>query len=249
MALSSTTFSNLGGAATDLFAGLAAGQKAKMQAEGQRISAEGTLINAQSTRITAESLRTKAQGDIAEAQNYDLAAGLATENAAFTNVSTRIQQSQALREETQTIGRQRAGVAGAGFAAGGSAYYLMRDSANQGALAQGTIGMQGAITAAGYTEQAAAATTMANAGRATAASEMDIAGKTDLIAGQQEGIAGQEMHLADETEAAAKTQEIGDFVGAAFKGAAAIASIVAAPATGGASLAATAGLDGLGAIH
>ena len=36
---------------------------------------------------------------------------------------------------------------------------------------------------------------------------------------------------------------------AAFKGIAAVASIFAAPVTGGASLAATAGLDGLSAIH
>ncbi len=225
MALSSSTFSNLGGAATDLFAGLAAGQKAKMTADGQRIQAEGTEISAASTRITAESLRTKAQGDIAEATNYDLASNLAKENEAYTDVSTRIQQSQALRQETMTIGSQRAGVAGAGFANGGSAFYLMRDSANQGALAQGTIGLQGAITAAGYREQGESFDTMAAAGRATAASEMNIAGETDAIATKQDLIAGQQMNLADETEEAGKTAAIGDFVGAAFKGAAAIATL------------------------
>jgi len=226
MALSSTTFSDLGGAASELFAGFGAQQKANLQGEGIQIQAKGTQISADSTRITAESLRTKAQGDLAEASNYDLASGLATENAAYTNISTRIQQSQALRQETQTIGSQRAGVAGAGFSSGGTALNLMRDSANQGALAQGVIGMQGAITEAGYKEQASSFDTMAAAGRATAASEIDIAGKTDLIAGQQDQLANEQMNLANETKATGTLTEIGDFVGGALKGAAAIATLL-----------------------
>jgi hypothetical protein len=152
-----------------------------------------------------------------------------------------------MRQETMTIGSQKAGVAGAGFAEGGSAYYLMKDSANQGALAQGTIGLQGAITAAGYREQGESFTTMANAGRATAASEMNIASETDVIAGKQDTIAGQQMQLADQTEQAGKTQEMGDFFGAALKGAAAVAGLAIGGPAGGAAV--TMGLDGLAAIH
>jgi hypothetical protein len=235
--ISSSTFNDIGGAVSDLFSGEAAASKAQLQAEGLDIQAEGTQISAESSEITAEGLRTKAQGDIAEAQNYTLAAGLATANAEYTNVSTRIQQSQQARQETQTLGSTRAAVAGSGFSNGGSAFYLMKEGANQGALASGTIGMQGAITAAGYTEQAQSFTTMAAVGEATAASEESIANQTDTIAGQQQNIATQQQQLATQTLQAGQQAETGDFLGAIFKGAAAVASLVAAPATGGASLA------------
>lgn len=246
MALGASTISDIGGAASDLFAGLGASAKGALQASGLQITAQGTRISAESTRLSADSLRTKAQGDLAEAGNYDLASGLATANEQYTAQSTRIQQAQLARQETQTIGGQQASVAGAGFANSGSAYDLMRDSANQGALARGVLGQQGAITEAGYDEQAKSFTTMANAGRATAASEMDIAGQTDVIAGQQDQIAGQQDQLAVQTQKAADQQATGDFIGAAIKGVAAVASIVAAPATGGLSLAGLTSLASMG---
>jgi hypothetical protein len=144
-------------------------------------------------------------------------------------------------------------VAGSGFSNGGSAFYLMRSSANQGALASGTIGMQGAITAAGYQEQAQSFTTMAAVGEATAASEENIANQTDEIATQQQGIATQQQQLATQTQQAGETSEIGDFVGALLKGAGAVASLVAAPVTGGASLSvgasAAAALSGTGGLY
>ncbi len=223
MAISSATFQDAGGAVSDIFAGFGAETAAGLKAQGLQIQAQGTEIGAQGTQITAESLRTRAQGDIAEAQNYDLASNLATENANFTAQSTRIQQFQQQRQETQTIGAQKAAEGGAGFSSGGSAFYLMRDSANQGALATGVIGMQGAINEAGYREQASAFGTMATVGRETAASEEQIAGQTDTIAQEQQGIAGEQMNLAAETKSAGTLAEIGDFAGAALKGAAAIA--------------------------
>ena len=238
MALSSTTFSDLGGAFSDLFAGEGEYAKGTMQQQGYDIQAQGTEISAESTEITAQSLRTKVQGDIAEAQNYDLASALAKENAGFSDVSTRIQQAQAARTETQTIGAQRAAVGGAGFANGGSAFYLMKDSANQAALQQGVIGMQGAINTAGYNEQAQSFETMANVGRQTAASENQIAGETDTIAGQQRSIAQQQIQLGVEAKQAADDAAKGDFIGGLIKGVAAVASVALAPATGGLSLAA-----------
>lgn len=241
MALSASTFSDLGGAASDLFAGLGAGKKADLQAQGLRLTADGTLITAQGTELNAESLRTKAQGDLAEASNYDIASTLAEANSAYTAQSTRIQQFQTDRQISGTIGTQRTGVAGAGFSSGGTAGDLLRDSASQGALAKATLAQQGVITQAGYDEQAKSYQTLSAAGKATAASEMDVADKTDIIAGEQRTLAGKQQQLANDTEEAGKQQAFGDFAGGLLKGAAAIASVALAPATGGLSL----GIGGL----
>lgn len=237
--ISQTTFSDAGGAVSDLFSGFGAQQKADLQAQGLRITADGTLITAQGTRlqaqgtlINAESLQTKAQGDLAEASNYDIAANLAEANAAYTAQSTRLQQYQQGRQITQALGSQRTEVAGSGFTQGGSAGDLLRDSASQGALAKATLGQQGIITEAGYQEQAQSYQTLSAAGKATAAAEETMAGQTQQIAAGQESIAdqqvalaGQQDQLADATQAAGKTSEIGGFLGGALKGAAAIASL------------------------
>lgn len=253
MALDSATFNAAGGAVSDLFAGFGAATKGQLQAEGLDLQAQGTEISAESTQISAESLQTKAAGDLAEAGNYDIAAELATANEQFTEQSTRVQQAQLDRQETQAIGGQEASVAGAGFASSGSALDLMRDSASQGALAKGVLAQQGVITEAGYNEQAQSFTTMANVGRATAASEEQIAGQTMNIASEQDTIAAGQRSLATQTQAAAATSEIGDFAAAALKGAAAVASLVAAPVTGGTSLAvgaaAAAALSGTGGLY
>lgn len=237
MALSVSTFSNLGGAVSDLFAGLGAGAKGKLSADALRINAQSTRIGASSTRLTAESLRTKARGDIAEADNYDLATDLARQNEAYTAQSTRLQQNQLDRSLTQTIGGIHASVAGAGFAEGGSGGDILRDSASQGAIAHGVLGQQGSIAMAGYEEQAKSFETMSKAGRAAAAAEFGIADKTDVIAGQQDTIAAQQDRLAVDTQKVADDSAKGSFFSAAIKGATAVASLLAAPATGGASLA------------
>lgn len=225
MALSNATFTDIGGSVSDLFAGLGASEKGALQAQGLDITAEGTDISAESTKITAEGLRTKAAGDIAESNNYDIAANLAGANEAFTEQSTRIQQAQLARSTTQAIGTEEAGVAGAGFSSGGSAGDLLRSSMSQGALARGVMAQQGVITEAGFTEQQQSFETMAATGRATAASELDIAGQTDTIAGQQTDIANQQRQLAVATQTAADNQATGDFVSSAVKGVAAVATL------------------------
>lgn len=225
MALGASTFSNLGGAVSDLFAGMGAEDKADLAAQGLQLTAQGTLITAQGTQINAEALRTKAAGDTAESENYDLAAALATANSAYTAQSTRIQQAQTDRQITQTIGTQRAGVAGAGFASGGSAGDLLRDSASQGALAKGVLANQGLITEAGFDEQAKSYTTLATTGRATAAAEMDMANQTDAIAVQQQKLAAGQQQLAVQTQIAGQKAAEGDFLSSAIKGVAAVASI------------------------
>lgn len=225
MALGAGTVNALSGAAADLFAGMSAGAKGKLSADALRINAQSTRIGAGSTRLTAESLRTKARGDIAEADNYDLAANLARENEAYTLQSTRLQQYQQSRNQTQVIGGIRSSVAGAGFTEGGSAGDIMRDSASQGAIAHGVIGQQGSIAMAGYEEQAKSFETMSRTGRATAASEMGIADKTDLIAGQQDAIAAQQDQLAVDTQKVADDSAAGSFISAGIKGLAAVVSL------------------------
>jgi hypothetical protein len=62
---------------------------------------------------------------------------------------------------------------------------------------------------------------------------------------------GYEEQAASYTNMAKAASEAstGSIIGSVLKGAAAVASVFAAPLTGGLSLAATAGLDGLSAIH
>jgi hypothetical protein len=197
--LSSSTFSNAGGAVSDLFA-----------ASGDRSSATG--------------LRLKAQGDVLQSQDYDQAATLAGQNAQFTELSTSIKQSQLDRNIYQTIGGVQADTAGSGFAASGSSLDILRDSASQGALAHATLSTQGLITEAGYQEQQQVDQNLS---------------KAALLAQQSD------LNAADAADKAAT----GSTISGIFKGVAAVASIFAAPVTGGASLAATAGLDGMSAIH
>src|ERR1700736_2333390 len=117
MALSGATFSDFGGAVSDLFA--------------------------------ASADRTKAAGLRIEGQEYTLAAGLATQNAQYTQIATGIKEFQAQRDIFQTLGKQQADVASSGFQEAGSALDLLRDSATQGALNQAVIGAQGQIQEAG----------------------------------------------------------------------------------------------------
>jgi glutamate dehydrogenase/leucine dehydrogenase len=73
MPIGSSTFSDLGGAASSLFAGLGAEEQASLQAQGLQITAQGTLITAQGTELNAEALNIQAAGNVAEAETYTLA--------------------------------------------------------------------------------------------------------------------------------------------------------------------------------
>jgi hypothetical protein len=192
---SSSTFSNAGGAVSDLFNAFGAEQSADLK---------------------AEALDLKAQGDLSEAQQYDLAQSLAKQNSQYTAESTAIQQSQLQRNTTMQIGGEKAAIAGAGFAESGSGLDVLADSARQGALAKETLGQQGLITEAGYNEQAQSYGIMASTARTTAAGEEDI---------------------ANQTKEAGQTAMWGDIAGSIFKGAAAVAGLALAPETGGASVA------------
>lgn len=175
MAFGASTVTDVGGAVSDLFA-------------------------ASADRSKAAGLRLKATGDELEGQNYGLASDLAEQNEKYTETSTAIKELQASRQINQTIGGQQADVAGAGFASGGSSYYLMADSAAQGNLTKSVIAKQGLITEAGYTEQA---TSYQNLQRAS-------------------GIAVQEDNLAAN---AADSAASGADITALVKGAAAVGTL------------------------
>lgn len=151
---------------------------------------QGTITGisgAVSDLFAADAHRSKAQGDRFEAENYDRASVLATQNEKFTEVSTSIKQSQLDRENFKMIGGQQADIAGAGFAASGSAIDLMRDSAAQGALTKAVGAQQGLITEAGYKEQAESFTTMSQAARMAADAE-EHAASGSIITGALKGI-------------------------------------------------------------
>lgn len=95
-------------------------------------------------------------GSLKAAGAYTKASQIALQNAQLSTESTAIQQTQAARKVYQSIGGQEADVAGAGFAASGSALDLLRSSAEQGALQKQLIGVQGIINTNSYEQQATA---------------------------------------------------------------------------------------------
>jgi hypothetical protein len=123
-----------------------------------------------------------AQGDQAEAQNYELAAGLATQNEQYTQRMTQIRSVQSQREVANVIGKQEAGYAGGNIAESGSALDVLRSSVQQGGLQNYIINAQGAQQEAAYAEQAQSYQTMASAAQ-NAAEGSDIAGVIKGVAG------------------------------------------------------------------
>jgi hypothetical protein len=133
--------------------------------------------------FAAEGHRYKAKGDLFEAENYDRASELATQNEKFTETSTAIKQSQLDRENFKMLGGQQADIAGAGFAMSGSGIDLLRESAQQGALQKAVGAEQGLITEAGYKEQAESYTTMSKAAHMAADAENQAAFGADITGG------------------------------------------------------------------
>ena len=124
----------------------------------------------------------KAAGYDAEAANYGLAAKFAGENVQFTQESTAIQEAALQRNFEMAQGKTQAEIAGAGFTNSGSAQDIMRENAQQGAIAQGTAAVQGSITELGYQEQQQSYETMQSAATAAANSERSL-GKFSEISG------------------------------------------------------------------
>ena len=103
----------------------------------------------------------KMKADELEQGQYDQAAAFAGQEAQYSQDSTAIQLAQKNRETTMAMGKTASEVAGAGFAASGSALDVMRSNAQQGALASAVTSEQGQIQTQGYQEQQASYNTMA----------------------------------------------------------------------------------------
>lgn len=143
----------------------------------------GNLGGAVSDLFNADSYRLRAQGKRLEAQNYDEASGFSLQNARISQVSSDLKEAQQERALTKTLGGQQADIAGAGFAASGSALDLMRDSASQGALSLAVGNLQGLITEEGYQVQARSYTRMAEASRLAAEADENAADASVWSAG------------------------------------------------------------------
>lgn len=103
----------------------------------------------------------KMKADELEQGQDELAAQYAGQEAQFSQQSTAIQLAQKNRQATMAMGKTASEVAGAGFAASGSALDIMRSNAQQGALAQAVTSEQGQIQTQGYQEQQQSFETMA----------------------------------------------------------------------------------------
>ena len=106
--------------------------------------------------FSAKAYGFKAKGARIEQGMYNDAAVFADQNAVYTERSTAIKVAQQYRQNLKLIGGQTADIAGAGFAASGSALDILAESASQGAHARQVLGFQGQITEAGYQQQAKA---------------------------------------------------------------------------------------------
>lgn len=142
----------------------------------------GSLGAAVQDLFSADTHRMKAKGLSLEAENYDAAAGYALKNEKFTELSTAIKTSQLDRDLYKTLAGQAADVAGAGFAASGSALDLMADSARQGALTRAVTTEQGLITEEGYKVQAQSFKNMGEASKLAADAENQAADRAPLMA-------------------------------------------------------------------
>ena len=184
MAFGNATFTDvasginsIGAAVNDIFQGQTTAAGLRIQAQGSQISSEATML--------------EAEGSTTEATNYTLAGTLAQQEAQFTKQNTALQEGMAERQIYQGLSTTKAGVAGAGFGGGGSGYYLMAAGQAQGALQKGLLANQGAITQAGYTEQATAYQNLAAYSTTAATTETQIAGQQATIGTEQQQLANQ----------------------------------------------------------
>lgn len=108
-----------------------------------------------------------ARGARSSAGSYEEAERIANENAVLAGAATRTKALLLQRQITKGLGSTQAQVAGAGFAASGSALDIMRDSASQGAITKALNEEQGAITVNSFREQANQFGAMAKAAKSS----------------------------------------------------------------------------------
>lgn len=116
----------------------------------------------------------KAQGDIAEAQDYTLAAEYAGEEVNVARQNMAIGEYGAERNLSLAQGATENAVAAGGFAESGSALSILQSNARQGNLAQSVAEVNGENQIAGYQEQQQAYTNMAAAAENAASGEKEL---------------------------------------------------------------------------
>jgi hypothetical protein len=148
-----------------------------------------------------------------EIDAYNTAAGISAENAALAVMSGNVTKAQEQRNITQTLGTQRAQIAGAGFSGdSGTALALYRDSVGQGNLQLAMTDLQTNINQGSYLEAAQASKAMAEAvgvaktGAETAQTNALTQQQEDLVAQGKAGL-GVQADLAAQTEAGLTQQE------------------------------------------
>lgn len=104
----------------------------------------------------AKASKEMAAGYRMSAETYGAAAGLARDNAKIVGKSTDLKLMQTDRQLYDVLGGQASDIAGAGFAASGSALDLLADSTTQGELTMSLIELQGEIDENAYKMQAQA---------------------------------------------------------------------------------------------
>lgn len=122
------------------------------------------------------------QGDSQSAGSYDKAAAGEEVNARIAAASTRIKETALQRSIYSTEGAQSAAVTGSGFKMSGTAMDLVRDTAQQGALATSILTAQGAIDVNDYKLKADAYRAQAQQAR-TAAKGAGITGLISIGVG------------------------------------------------------------------
>lgn len=185
----SNAATSIGGAVSDLFSASAHKTKADMY----RIESEADLL--------------KGRGAELEGQSYTRAHELALTNKAYTEQSTAIQEAQASRDITRSLGTTRASIGASGLQESGSALDVLADSARQGELHKQVVQQQGLITEEGFQESADVYENMTKA-----------AG----IAVEGAQLASKEHLMAADAEETAAT---GAYIGAGIKGLTAVASL------------------------
>jgi hypothetical protein len=163
--------SNAGGAVDALFRAKASEKKADMY----RIMSQADLL--------------KGQGDILEAGNYDRAGELALKNKAYTAQSVAVQQAQADRAITMSLGGARAATGASGLTED-SSFDVLRASSQQGALQKEVLAQQGLISEEGFQEQHDTYVTMSQVAHLASDAET-LASQGHIKAAEAEDLAAQ----------------------------------------------------------
>lgn len=142
-----------------------------MAGAGDWLSAAGGLLGGATSFLGGNA---EAKGYKAAAKGYNAAATSAQTNAVLSDASTRITLGQFARKTQQVLGGQRADIAQSGLKEAGSAYDVIRMSAQNASLDKALIQLKGNMDvndwlakSAGYTGQAEQATAQAKSSKSS----------------------------------------------------------------------------------